>query len=341
MSLKENYKDDILDTSQNTKRKYDMIENPDGTISLDDVTEYLQEGDSFGADDINGINHTINNLDICETYTSGENTLVASIDNYVAQANMSDKSQRRIVIICNISRWIVDITRDGDNYTGIAIRTDTTTNSRWTFSKQGSSTTTVDPFSTTHTDTYTYPSGSTGGTYDMGVSHTYRYVNASNVYTKGKADGKTVHSTTYTYPSGSTGATYDMGTDHTYRYVNATNVYTKGKTDGASGKITPNYAYVTSKSYELDASTNGKMTFSATSGYVYAVAYGGGGHANTTSLTVSGGTLLGVKVLKVTLDGKAYCTLLAIVKATSTSVTVYPNGSNPTSGIGIVSRVGV
>ena len=175
----------------------------------------------------------------------------------------------------------------------------------------------------------------------MGVSHTYRYVNATNVYNKGKADGGTTHTTTYTYPSGSTGATYDMGVSHTYRYVNATNVYNKGKADGASGKITPSYAYVTSKNYEADASSYGRMTFSATSGYVYAVAYGGGGNANSTSLTVSGGTLLGVKVIKETIDSKAYCTLLAIVKATSTSVTVYPNGSNPYTGIGIVSRVGV
>lgn len=57
------------------------------------------------------------------------------------------------------------------------------------------------PFKTTHTDTYTYPSGSTGGTYDMGVNHQYRYVNASNVYNKGKTDGinsKTLSLATYT-----------------------------------------------------------------------------------------------------------------------------------------------
>lgn len=37
--------------------------------------------------------------------------------------------------------------------------------------------------------TYTYGSGSTGGTVDLGVNNTYRYVNAGNVYNKGKADG--------------------------------------------------------------------------------------------------------------------------------------------------------
>lgn len=62
MALKENYKDDILDTSQNVKRKYRMTENPDGTISLDDETEYLQEGDSFGASDMNAVNSEVNEV---------------------------------------------------------------------------------------------------------------------------------------------------------------------------------------------------------------------------------------------------------------------------------------
>ena len=39
------------------------------------------------------------------------------------------------------------------------------------------------------TDTYTYVVNSTGGTVDLGARNNYRYVNAENVYTKGKADG--------------------------------------------------------------------------------------------------------------------------------------------------------
>jgi len=60
--LKTNYKDDVLDTTQNTKRKYQMIDNGDGTVSFEDVTEYLQQGDSFGADDINDTNEEVNNI---------------------------------------------------------------------------------------------------------------------------------------------------------------------------------------------------------------------------------------------------------------------------------------
>ena len=61
-TLKTNYKDDVLDTSKNTKRKYNMINNPDGTVSLEDVTSYTQVGDKFGAGDINGTNTEINAL---------------------------------------------------------------------------------------------------------------------------------------------------------------------------------------------------------------------------------------------------------------------------------------
>ena len=36
--LPTNFKDDILDTSVNTRRRYRMYENTDGTIELEDVT---------------------------------------------------------------------------------------------------------------------------------------------------------------------------------------------------------------------------------------------------------------------------------------------------------------
>lgn len=63
MALKENYKDDILDVSVNTKRKYRMTENQDGTVSFDDETVYTQEGDSFGASDMNATNTKVNAID--------------------------------------------------------------------------------------------------------------------------------------------------------------------------------------------------------------------------------------------------------------------------------------
>lgn len=59
--LKTTYKDDILNESVNTRRKYNMIQNDDGTVSFEDVTVYSQIGDTFGAGDINGITKAVNN----------------------------------------------------------------------------------------------------------------------------------------------------------------------------------------------------------------------------------------------------------------------------------------
>ena len=61
-TLKTDYKDDVLDTSVNERRKYQMIQNEDGTVSFVDVTEYLQVGDSFGAKDINALNNKLSTV---------------------------------------------------------------------------------------------------------------------------------------------------------------------------------------------------------------------------------------------------------------------------------------
>ena len=58
--LPTNLKDDILDSSVNTRRKYRMIENGDGTYSFEDATEYNQVGDEYGAGLINETNKQVN-----------------------------------------------------------------------------------------------------------------------------------------------------------------------------------------------------------------------------------------------------------------------------------------
>lgn len=86
MALKENYKDDILDTSQNVKRKYQMENNGDGTVSFTDVTEYTQQGDSFGASDLNAMAHAINNTSSDAEHTSYDNTTSGLISDNVQGA---------------------------------------------------------------------------------------------------------------------------------------------------------------------------------------------------------------------------------------------------------------
>lgn len=61
MALKTDYKEDIL-ASNNTRRRYNMITNDDGTVSFEDVTEYEQTGDNFGAGDVNVTNNMINTM---------------------------------------------------------------------------------------------------------------------------------------------------------------------------------------------------------------------------------------------------------------------------------------
>lgn len=56
MSLKVDYRNDAWEG----KRKYLLIENEDGTVSLEDVTKYNVVGDIFNADDINFTNASIN-----------------------------------------------------------------------------------------------------------------------------------------------------------------------------------------------------------------------------------------------------------------------------------------
>lgn len=59
MSLKTNYKNDIY----SGKRKYVLTNNDDGTVSLDDATQYQQTGDIFSAEDINATNSAINSAE--------------------------------------------------------------------------------------------------------------------------------------------------------------------------------------------------------------------------------------------------------------------------------------
>ena len=62
--LKTDYKDDVLDVSANVKRIFNLVDQ-DGKIvvanvSIQDITKYAQEGDSFGAADINATNEAVN-----------------------------------------------------------------------------------------------------------------------------------------------------------------------------------------------------------------------------------------------------------------------------------------
>lgn len=68
-----NFKDDVIDTSVSDKRRYNIIDNSDGTKSLEDVTTYEQIGSDFGAEQVNQTNGTVNELiDQANSIESGE-----------------------------------------------------------------------------------------------------------------------------------------------------------------------------------------------------------------------------------------------------------------------------
>ena len=56
--MRVDWKDDVFENA----RKYKMVNNDDGTVSLEDSTTYTQQGDSFGAKELNEIGKEINDL---------------------------------------------------------------------------------------------------------------------------------------------------------------------------------------------------------------------------------------------------------------------------------------
>lgn len=60
--LPTDFVDDIINTDISDRRRYNMINNSDGTISLEDVTTYRVIGSEFGAEQVNQTNGAVNEL---------------------------------------------------------------------------------------------------------------------------------------------------------------------------------------------------------------------------------------------------------------------------------------
>lgn len=108
--LKTTYQDDVLDTSVNEKRKYNMIQNADGTVSFEDVTTYSQNGDSFGAADINATNAKVNEVNsnlsnLLTPTTIGEAN--PSISGYATINDINSKIKNLLICTVNAGNNIV------------------------------------------------------------------------------------------------------------------------------------------------------------------------------------------------------------------------------------------
>ena len=86
-TLPTNFKDDILASSMGSKRRYNVINNSDGTISLEDVTTYTQVGSTFGAAQINATNAAANAAADASKIIDDYDTLMANTQaGYMAGA---------------------------------------------------------------------------------------------------------------------------------------------------------------------------------------------------------------------------------------------------------------
>ena len=96
MALATNFKDDVLADSEQ-RRRYRIIENDDGTISLEDVTEYSQTGSKFGALEVNQERQAINDLDVNKiNYTDIVNALTSTATNKPLSAAQGKSLSDRI-----------------------------------------------------------------------------------------------------------------------------------------------------------------------------------------------------------------------------------------------------
>lgn len=68
MEEQQNLKTDYQDYTYVGNKKFNLINNPDGTVSLEDVTDYEIEGDDFGSNDINATNQRVNEMNAIGVY---------------------------------------------------------------------------------------------------------------------------------------------------------------------------------------------------------------------------------------------------------------------------------
>lgn len=93
-NLPVDFKDDILNTEVNQKRKYQQTFNSDGSVSLDDVTTYTQQGSEFGALQVNQTNKAINNIYDERVLTLEEAALVTETGFFVDAQVIAELSSK-------------------------------------------------------------------------------------------------------------------------------------------------------------------------------------------------------------------------------------------------------
>ena len=101
-----NYQDDIVSESMNDRRRYNMIQNSDGTVSLVDATEYDLVGTNFGAGQINAITQAVNeSADATKIVENAEDCSAVTEEGYIASAKALGQVNRNLE---EIPQFIID-----------------------------------------------------------------------------------------------------------------------------------------------------------------------------------------------------------------------------------------
>lgn len=131
-TLPVNFKDDILASSMGGKRRYNLIQNDDGTYSLEDATDYTQTGSDFGAGQMNATNKAVN--ESCD-----KADVIDDLDDIVAnQANGKIAGAKSVKAISEIES--AELRNNFNTLFGYATRrgkqvsiTSTFTANQWTY----------------------------------------------------------------------------------------------------------------------------------------------------------------------------------------------------------------
>lgn len=121
-NLPVDFKDDILNTEVNQKRKYQQTFNSDGSVSLDDVTTYTQQGSEFGALQVNQTNKAINNIYNERVLDLDELELVTEPGFFVdalAVKELNDKLDEKIIVQRYSNR--INVSNGQNSYTAINV----------------------------------------------------------------------------------------------------------------------------------------------------------------------------------------------------------------------------
>lgn len=121
-NLPVDFKDDILNTEVNQKRKYQQTYNSDGSVSFEDVTAYQQKGSDFGAREVNETNEAVNNIYAERIVDLDELELVTEPGFFVdalAVKELNDKLDEKIIVQRYSNR--INVSNGQNSYTAINV----------------------------------------------------------------------------------------------------------------------------------------------------------------------------------------------------------------------------